>query len=61
MLFCGGEIVVKKYRCTVCGYVYDPEKGDSDSGIERGTLFEYLPDEWVCPECGAEREMFEEL
>ena len=50
---------MKKYRCTICGYVYDPEKGDPDNGIEPGTLFEELPDDWTCPLCGAEKEEFE--
>jgi len=48
-----------KFRCTVCGYVYDPEKGDPDSGIKPGTPFEELPDDWVCPVCGANKEQFE--
>jgi len=48
-----------KYVCKVCGYVYDPEKGDPDSGIEPGTKFEDLPDDWVCPVCGAKKEDFE--
>ncbi len=48
-----------KYRCTICGYVYDPEKGDPDSGIKPGTLFEELPDGWVCPVCGAGKDKFE--
>ncbi|MCD6472842.1 rubredoxin [Candidatus Aerophobetes bacterium] len=48
-----------KYRCTVCGYVYDPEKGDPDSGIKPGTSFEELPDDWICPICGAGKEEFE--
>jgi rubredoxin len=50
-----------KYRCKVCGYIYDPEEGDADSGIEPGTLFEDLPDGWVCPICGAGKEEFEKL
>ena len=50
---------MKKWECTVCGYIYDPEKGDADSGIAPGTLFEQLPDDWVCPECGVEKDMFE--
>lgn len=50
---------VANYRCTVCGYVYDPEKGDPDSGIEPGTPFEELPDDWVCPICGAGKDKFE--
>ena len=52
---------VKKYRCKVCGYVYDPEKGDPDSGIVPGTPFDKLPDDWVCPICGAGKEEFEEI
>jgi rubredoxin len=48
-----------KNRCIVCGYTYDPEKGDPDSGIPRGTLFEELPDDWVCPVWGASKDQFE--
>ena len=44
---------MKKYVCDVCGYIYDPEVGDPDSGIEPGMAFEDLPDDWVCPDCGA--------
>ena len=40
---------MKKYKCQVCGYIYDPEVGDPDNGIEPGTAFEDLPDDWVCP------------
>jgi flavin reductase (DIM6/NTAB) family NADH-FMN oxidoreductase RutF/rubredoxin len=47
------------YRCTVCGYVYDPAKGDSDGGIEPGTAFKDLPDDWVCPVCGVGKDKFE--
>ncbi len=50
-----------KYRCTVCGYVYDPEVGDPDSGIEPGTPFEQIPDDWSCPVCGVSKDMFEPL
>ena len=39
---------MKKYICTVCDYIYDPEMGDPDSGIEPGTAFEDIPDDWVC-------------
>lgn len=49
----------EKYRCTVCEYVYDPQKGDPDSGIKPGTSFEKLPDDWVCPVCGAGKGEFE--
>ena len=51
--------MMQKYVCTVCGYVYDPEKGDPDSGIAPGTPFEGLPDDWVCPVCGAAKDKFE--
>ena len=47
------------WRCTVCDYVYDPNDGDPDNGIEPGTLFEELPDDWVCPVCGVEKDKFE--
>ncbi len=50
-----------KYKCTVCGYIYDPEKGDSSSGISPGTSFEDLPDDWVCPVCGASKDKFERI
>ena len=42
---------MKKYKCQVCGYIYDPEVGDPDNGIEPGTAFEDLPDDFVCPLC----------
>ena len=50
-----------KYVCTVCGYIYDPEKGDSASGIAPGTAFEDLPDNWTCPEYGMEKELFNKV
>lgn len=50
---------MKKYECTVCGYIYDPEEGDQDNGIAKGTPFEDIPDSWVCPVCGAGKEVFE--
>lgn len=49
---------MKKYECNVCGWVYDPEVGDSDNGIEPGTAFEDLPEDWTCPECGVGKEDF---
>ncbi|MBN2558540.1 MAG: rubredoxin [Clostridia bacterium] len=48
-----------KYVCTVCGYIYDPEIGDDMADIAPGTSFEDLPEDWVCPECGAPKDMFE--
>ncbi|MEE9353548.1 MAG: rubredoxin [Candidatus Thorarchaeota archaeon] len=50
-----------KWECLVCGWVYDEDKGDEDSGIAAGTKFEDLPDDWVCPMCGASKEDFEKL
>jgi rubredoxin len=50
-----------KYKCTVCGYVYDPELGDPDGNIKPGTPFEGLPDDWVCPVCGASKSEFERI
>ena len=50
---------MKKYLCTACGYVYDPEKGDPENGVPAGTSFENLPDDWVCPLCGLGKEVFE--
>ena len=50
-----------KWECLVCGYVYDPAVGDPDGDILPGTSFEDVPDDWVCPECGAEKDMFEKL
>ena len=54
-------IKMAKYKCTVCDYIYDPELGDPDGGIEPGTPFEKLPDDWVCPVCGAGKDEFEKV
>ncbi len=50
-----------KFKCLVCGYIYDPAKGDPDNGIAPGTSFEQLPEGWVCPECGAPKDQFEKM
>lgn len=50
---------MKKYNCLICGYVYDPAAGDPDAGIDPGTPFEDLPDEWVCPVCAVGKDNFE--
>ncbi|MCX5707161.1 MAG: rubredoxin [Candidatus Omnitrophica bacterium] len=50
-----------KYKCTVCGYIYDPAVGDSTQNIPAGTSFEKLPDSWVCPDCGVGKDMFEKI
>jgi len=50
-----------KWRCTICGYVYDPENGDPNSGTPLGTPFEKLPDTWACPVCGVSKDQFEKI
>ncbi|HPD06857.1 MAG TPA: rubredoxin [Candidatus Bipolaricaulis sp.] len=50
---------MEKWECTVCGWIYDPAKGDPSQGISAGTAFEDLPEDWLCPECGAPKDMFE--
>ena len=50
---------MKKYVCTVCGWVYDTAEGDPEGGIARGTAFEDIPDDWVCPLCGVGKDDFE--
>ena len=49
---------MSSYRCTICGYVYDPAKGDPDANVAPGTAFESLPANWVCPICGASKDAF---
>jgi len=50
-----------KWECLVCGWVYDEDVGDPDGGIDPGTKFEDVPDDWVCPMCGAAKEDFEKI
>ena len=52
---------MKKYKCEVCGYIYDPQLGDPDNGIEPGTAFEDLHEDWVCPLCQEGKEVFEPI
>ena len=52
---------MKKYKCNVCEWVYDPAIGDPESGIAPGTAFEDLPEDWVCPVCGVGKEDLEEV
>jgi Rubredoxin len=54
-----GEFFMERWVCGPCGYVYDPAEGDPDGGIAPGVAFEDLPDDWVCPVCGATKDMFE--
>lgn len=50
---------MQKWVCVPCGYVYDPAEGDPNNGIDPGTAFEDLPEDWVCPVCGVDKSMFE--
>jgi rubredoxin len=52
---------MNKYKCLVCGYVYDPAAGDLDNGVSPGTAFENLPGDWVCPDCGVGKDQFEKI
>ena len=52
---------MNRYKCKVCGYIYDPVKGDHEGGIKPGTAFESLPENWVCPVCGADKDQFEKI
>jgi rubredoxin/flavin reductase (DIM6/NTAB) family NADH-FMN oxidoreductase RutF len=55
------KVKMDKYQCSVCGYIYDPEKGDADGGIKPGTRFEDIPDDWTCPVCGASKDQFKKI
>jgi rubredoxin len=55
------EGTMEKWECTACGYVYDPEKGDPDNGINPGTSFEDLPEDWTCPQCGVTKDFFQKI
>ena len=50
---------MQKWRCTICRYIYEPAEGDPDNGIAQGTPFAELPGDWVCPLCGASKDLFE--
>jgi flavin reductase (DIM6/NTAB) family NADH-FMN oxidoreductase RutF/rubredoxin len=50
-----------KYKCQICGYIYDPEMGDPEAGVKAGTDFKDIPDSWVCPICGAAKDQFEKI
>ncbi len=52
---------MQKYKCKVCGHVYDPQKGDPEAGVNAGTQFNDLPDNWTCPVCGAKQKKFRPL
>ena len=52
---------MQKYVCSVCGYVYDPDKGDAKGKIPAGTAFKDIPDDWQCPHCGSSKKTFRPL
>ena len=52
---------MQRWRCTICQYEYDPAAGDPENGVPPGTPFEELPEEWVCPICGAGKDLFEPI
>jgi len=54
-------VEIERYKCRVCGYIYDPKSGDPTSGVNPGTPFEELPETWVCPVCGADKGFFERV
>ena len=51
---------MKKYRCPICGYVYDPKRGDPENGFPQGTDFDDIPQGWICPVCGEQKWVMEE-
>ena len=50
-----------KYKCTVCDYIYDPAKGDPENGVQPGTAWDDVPEDWVCPTCKVGKDMFEKV
>jgi len=52
---------MEKYECTACGYIYDPAVGDPDNGVAPGTPFAEIPEDWVCPQCGVEKSLFQKM
>ena len=52
---------MQRWKCVVCGYIYDPAIGDPDNDVPPGTEFEAIPSGWVCPECGADKSQFEKV
>jgi rubredoxin len=54
-----GENRMKKWQCIICGFIYDEAAGLPESGIAPGTRWNDIPDDWVCPDCGAVKEDFE--
>lgn len=53
-----GEWLMEKYQCQICGYIYDPAEGDPDNNVPPNTPFDKVPEDWVCPICGASKDQF---
>ena len=58
-LYDSSKIIMKKYKCNMCGWIYDETKGAPDEGINPGTRWEDIPNDWVCPLCGSGKEDFD--
>ena len=52
---------MEKWQCLICSYIYDPAAGDPENNVKPGTAFEDMPDGWLCPVCGAEKDQFEKV
>lgn len=52
---------MEKWKCSICGYIYDPAQGAPDTGVAAGTPFEKIPEDWTCPVCGASKDNFEKV
>ncbi|WP_281783830.1 rubredoxin [Sinimarinibacterium flocculans] len=50
-----------RYECVICGHIYDEELGDPETGIAPGTRWEDIPDDWMCPDCGAGKDSYEKI
>ncbi|OAU94322.1 Rubredoxin [Moraxella catarrhalis] len=57
--FLRSKVIMKKYQCIVCGWIYDEALGCPEEGLAPGTRWEDVPDDWLCPECGVGKEDFE--
>ena len=56
--YCKRHEIMDKWECIVCGYIYNPDKGDPENSIPGGTSFEQLPETWTCPVSGAPKSQF---
>lgn len=52
---------MRKWKCRYCSHVYDETAGDPETGITPGTSFEDIPDDWICPDCGAVKDDYDLL